>query len=258
MEIKLIDLICGYSSVNVLGPINLSFKTNEIYCILGSNGIGKTTLFKTIMGFIPSKNGYITIDDKKTSEISPKEMAHYISYVPQAKNYSYQYTVLEIVVMGRACHIKSFESPSSNDYQIAKDVLEKLRIHHLAEKMYSELSGGEQQIVLIARALAQGAKFIIMDEPASNLDFENQKKVLDVLKNLSDHGMGILMSSHSPDHAFYCSGSSVLITKEKKVIFGTNDNVLLTENLKKVYGIDIEIVSKTMVNGKNVKTCCLL
>jgi iron complex transport system ATP-binding protein len=98
-------------------------------------------------------------------------------------------------------------------------MLEKLRISHLADKLYCELSGGEQQITLIARALAQEAQFIIMDEPASNLDFENQKKVLDVLKDLSGNGMGIVMSSHSPDHAFYCGTKTLMITKEKRIIF---------------------------------------
>ena len=258
MEIKLVELVCGYPSVDVLGPVELSFKTNEICCILGRNGIGKTTLFKTIMGFIPAKRGGVVLDGRDIASMSAKEMAHFISYVPQAKNYSYQYSVLETVLMGRACHIKPYETPTTKDYEIAVAMLDKLRIGHLTNKLYSELSGGEQQIVLIARALAQEASFIIMDEPASNLDFENQKKVLDVLRNLSQNGMGIIMSSHSPDHAFYCGTTSVLITKDKRIIFGENDTVLTSENLKEVYGVDVEIISKKLADGKTAKTCCLL
>lgn len=258
MEIKLVNLVCGYPDIDVIGPFDLSFRTNEICCILGRNGIGKTTLFKTIMGFIPSKKGNILIDGKKVASMTAKEMSHYISYVPQAKNYSYQYSVLETVLMGRACHIKTYETPSAEDYEIVLSVLEKLRISYLADKLYSELSGGEQQIVLIARALAQESRFIIMDEPASNLDFENQKKVLDVLQNLSNNGMGIIMSSHSPDHALYCGTACILITKNKHIIYGANESVLNSENLKKVYGVEVEIINKKFADGRTVTTCCLL
>lgn len=258
MEIRLVDLFCGYISTDVIGPVNLSFKTNEICCILGRNGIGKTTLFKTIMGFIPAKQGSVLFDEKKITNVKLKELAKYISYVPQAKNFAYQYSVLETVLMGRACHIKEYETPSSKDYEVALAMLNKLCIGHLTNKLYSELSGGEQQIVLIARALAQEARFIVMDEPTSNLDYENQKKVLDVLKRLSNNGIGIIMSSHSPEHAFYCGTTAVLITRDKKIICGENEQVINSENLKKVYGVDIEIISKKLADGKIVRTCCLL
>jgi len=258
MEIKLIDLVCGYPSENIIGPIDLSFKTNEICCVLGCNGIGKTTLFKTILGFIPTKQGCVIIGDKNINSITSKNMAKYISYVPQAKNYSYQYSVLETVLMGRACHIKSYEAPDLKDYEVSSLMLDKLQISHLSSKLYSELSGGEQQLVLIARALAQDSKFIVMDEPASNLDFENQKKVLDVLEKLANDGMGIIMSSHSPDHAFYCGTTTVMITKDKRIICGSNNEVLNAENLKQVYGVDVEIISKELNNGKTLRTCCLV
>lgn len=258
MEINLIDLVCGYPSTDILGPINLSLRTNEICCILGRNGIGKTTLFKTIMGFISAKQGCVVVDNKNICSVDAKELARYISYVPQAKNYSYQYSVLETVLMGRACHIKTYESPSAKDYEIATAMLDKLSIAHLTNKLYFELSGGEQQIVLIARALAQESNFIIMDEPASNLDYENQKKVLDVLKKLSNNGIGIIMSSHSPDHAFYCGTTVVMITKDKRIISGKNDQVLNSKHLKEVYGVDVEIISKKIADDKIVKTCCLL
>lgn len=258
MEIKLVDLVCGYPSADILGPINLSFHTNEICCILGSNGIGKTTLFKTLLGFIPAKRGSILIGGNNIDTMHTKEMARFVSYVPQAKNYSYQYSVLETVLMGRASYVKPYESPSEKDYSVADAMLEKLQISHLKHKLYAELSGGEQQVVLIARALAQEARFIVMDEPASNLDFENQKKVLDVLKSLANNDIGIIMSSHSPDHAFYCGTTTVMVTKDRRIIYGQNGNVLCTENLKEVYGVDVEIISKIRADGQTLKTCCLL
>ena len=258
MEINLSNLVCGYQSVDVIGPFDLTFKTGEFTCILGCNGIGKTTLFKTILNFIPAKSGTVFIDDKNIQKMNSKELASYISYVPQAKNNRYQYTVIDIILMGRVNYIKPFESPSQNDYKIVNDILSTLSISHLAHKLYSELSGGEQQIVLIARALVQEAKFIFMDEPASNLDFENQKRVLDVLRYLSQNGIGVIMSSHAPDHAFYCGANVVLINKDKTYTFGATEELLTSNNLKKVYGTDMKILTDYDENGNVVHSCCMI
>lgn len=258
MEIKLENVTCGYENINVLSNINLSFKTGEFWCILGSNGIGKTTLFKTLLGFIPLKSGEILIDGLNMASIDNKEIARYISYVPQAKSYSLQYSVLDTVLMGRACHIKQFSSPTDSDYEIAMKMLKKLEIDYLSECMYSELSGGEQQVVLIARALTQEAKFIIMDEPASNLDFENQKRILDVMKVLASKDVGIVMSSHSPDHAFYCDSDVVLIKKDKSIIHGGASKIITSESLKGGYGVDVGIICGTDLSGNPVKACRLL
>lgn len=257
MVISLQNVACGYDRSIVLNNINLTFRTGEFCCILGSNGIGKTTFFKTLLGFMACKTGRITIDDKDIVTMQNKEIARYISYVPQAKKSSYHYSVIDIVLMGRARYIKQFEPPSKEDYKVAKSVLDSLGILYLENCLYSELSGGEQQIVLIARALAQESKFIVMDEPASNLDFENQKRVLDVLKYLSSQDRGIIMSSHSPDHAFYCGTNIVLINRDKTIIYGLTDEVLTTSNLKKVYGVDVSIITGKNANGEIIKSCCL-
>ena len=258
MEIKLENVTCGYENIDVLDNINLSFRTGEFWCILGSNGVGKTTLFKTLLGFIPLKKGEIIIDGRSMISINNKEIAHYISYVPQAKSYLLQYSVLDTVLMGRACHIKQFSTPVDKDYEIAMKMLKKLEIDYLSECMYSELSGGEQQVVLIARALAQEARFIIMDEPASNLDFENQKRILDVMKVLANKDVGIVMSSHLPDHAFHCDADVVLIQKDKTILQGNVQEVITSENLKAGYGVDVGIICGTDYNGNKIKTCCLL
>lgn len=155
MKIELKNVTCGYHNEDVLSELNLSFETGEFWCILGANGIGKTTLFKTLLGFIELRSGKIILNNRNISDIGTKELSSYISYVPQAKSYSLQYTVLDTVLMGRANHIKQFSSPTDVDYSVSKKMLEKLGIGHLSNCMYSELSGGEQQVVLIARALAQ-------------------------------------------------------------------------------------------------------
>lgn len=258
MKIELKDVTCGYRNVDVLSGLNLSFETGEFWCILGANGIGKTTLFKTLLGFIDLRDGEILLDDHNIQDIGTKEFSSYISYVPQAKNYSLQYSVLDTVLMGRANHIKQFSPPTNVDYSVSRKMLEKLGIEHLAQCMYSELSGGEQQVVLIARALAQEARFIIMDEPASNLDFENQKKILDVMKVLAGKGVGIIMSSHSPDHAFYCNADVVLIKKDKSIVHGKAVDIITSENLKGGYGVDVEIICGTDSCGNPIRACRLI
>lgn len=257
MKIEFQNVCCGYPKADILQNLNLVFETGRFYCILGSNGIGKTTLFKTLMGFLPTKKGSVYISEKDIATMSNKEIARYISYVPQAKNYSYQYSVLDIVLMGRSLHVKSFGVPSKRDQEVALDALKKLDILCLKDKMYSELSGGEQQIVLIARALAQESQFIIMDEPASNLDFENQKKVLDVLAVLAEKHIGVIMSSHSPDHAFYCNAKAILIFRDKTVLEGMCADVITEENLLRVYGVDVKVIEQRDATG-NLIRCCYL
>lgn len=258
MKIELIDASIGYDKTVIIQGINLSFESGHFYCLLGGNGIGKTTLFRSVLGFLPVIKGQILIGGKPISKYTVAELSEYISYVPQAKDNSYDMSVLEVIVMGRARFVKKFSQPSLHDYDVAKAILRNLEIEDLAEKPYSELSGGEQQIVLIARALAQDSKFILMDEPASNLDFENQKKVLECLKQLSGSGIGIILSSHSPDHALYCEMEVVMIDKRHQIHVGMIDEVLTNEMLKDVYGVDIQLISGQTKDGRVIKTCCLV
>ena len=258
MRIKLEDVSIGYEKTVILENINLLFESGQFYCILGANGVGKTTLFKSILGVIPSRSGEILINNKPISSIPSRDLSEFLAYVPQAKDNAYDMNVLEVVVMGRARFIKKFSQPSADDYAMANRVLEHLRIEKLTYKKYSELSGGEQQIVLIARALVQDAKFIIMDEPASNLDFENQKKVLECLKQLSERGLGVILSSHSPDHAIFCDTKVVMIDKKKHIHIGSIEETLTTQNLREVYGVDIQMINGVTTDGKTLRSCCLV
>lgn len=256
MRINLENLTVGYSSKIILENLNIEISEGESVCLLGPNGIGKTTIFRTLLGLIPPIKGTISIDGRSIEKTNNKELAHYYSYVPQAKNYSYQFTVEEIVLMGRALYIKKFGEPSENDYSVAHDAMERLDILKMKDKLYSELSGGEQQIVLIARALAQNAQFIIMDEPASNLDFSNQKKLLEVIKSLSTMNVGIIMASHSPEHAFACCSKALLVGKDKKYIYGSVDEIVTSENLSQAFGVDIEVIESATQTG--LRACSLL
>ena len=258
MIIELIDVSVGYEKTVVISEINLRFESGHFYCLLGANGIGKTTMFKTILGYLPVMGGQLLINGKPVKSFSIGSLAECISYVPQAKDNAYDMSVLEVVVMGRARFVKKFSQPSQDDYLKALDIIIRLDIEKLTNKHYSEISGGEQQIVLIARALAQESRFILMDEPASNLDFENQKKVLECLKQLSGDGIGVVLSSHSPDHAIYCDMEVVLIDKQKRIHYGKLKDVLTKQLLRDVYGVDVQLIQGVTDDGRIVQSCCLV
>lgn len=257
MRIEFIHTTTGYSKVPMIKDLNLVIEAGESTCVLGANGIGKTTLFKTLLGLIDIVEGDILIDGTSIKKMSSKEIATALSYVPQAKNYSYQYTVLDIVLMGRAMYIDKFSEPSRADIDVAKEALRKLGMEEYCMRMYSELSGGEQQVVLVARALAQDASFIVMDEPASNLDFGNQRRLIDVIKMLRDSGKGVLMASHSPDHAFACCSNAILVFQDRTVMYGPTKEILTETYLRKVYGVDVNIISGIDSEGKQIQSCIL-
>lgn len=257
MKIEFLNLTTGYAKTPMIKNLNFVLESGTSTCVLGANGIGKTTLFKTLLGLIDIVDGDILIDGKSIKRMNSKEIALALSYVPQAKNYTYQYSVLDIVLMGRAMYIDKFSEPSKKDIEISKKVLGQLGLYDYKDRMYSELSGGEQQVVLVARALAQEASFIVMDEPASNLDFGNQKKLIDAINMLKESGKGVLMASHSPDHAFACCSNVILIFQDRTVTYGTTKEMLNASNLKEVYGVGINILTGVGENGETIQSCIL-
>lgn len=254
MNLELKTLSCGYKELLIIKDISLQITSGEIFCILGPNGVGKTTLFKTILGFLKSKNGEILLDGENITKFSREKLAKVISYVPQAHTPPFPFKVIDVVVMGRTPHLKSFEVPQKIDYEIAEKSLYDLNISYLRDKSYTNISGGERQLVLIARALTQKPKILIMDEPTSNLDFGNQIRVLEEIKKLSGKGLAVLMTSHSPDHAFLCSTKVVLLEKNNKFTVGPIDEVMTEENLSSCYGVNVKIIS-TNIDGIIIKSC---
>ena len=255
MELKVENGICGYKNTAIISNLNIGFKQGEIVGILGPNGVGKTTLFKSILGFIPLIGGKITLDNINKDDISIKEFAKNVAYVPQSTNSPFPFTVPDVVVMGRMSRIKRFERPSIRDYMIAYKALDALSVSYLRNKLYTEISGGERQMVLIARALAQSPKLLVMDEPTANLDLGNQIRVLSTIKKLSSMGLGVLMTTHSPDHEFLCCDRVILLTKNKEVMVGSVDGIVSEDNLKQAYNIDVRIAEIKDNIGKTVKTC---
>lgn len=255
MKLELRNVSCGYGNTEIISNVNLSICSGEILCILGPNGVGKTTLFKSILGFIPLKSGDVLLNNKPAYLLSNKDMAKLIGYVPQAHEPPFPYKVFDVVLMGRTAHLGSFAAPTKSDRKIAEESLEMIGAGFLRDKVYTEISGGERQMVLIARALTQTPQFLVMDEPTSNLDYGNQMKVLEQINMLSKKGLGVIMTSHFPDHAFLCSTKTALIRRNGHIIVGSSDEVITEENLKSTYSVEVKITSAVDGKGKCIRGC---
>lgn len=255
MKLEIKHAACGYGNQTVLRDISLIIEGGEILCLLGPNGVGKTTLFKTILGFLQLQGGAIILNGESLQHWPKKKLARAIGYVPQAHIPPFPYSVLDVVVMGRTAHLGAFASPSRRDIAMARDALRTLGVSFLENRIYTEISGGERQMVLIARALTQQPDILLMDEPTSNLDFGNQIRVLKQIKGLARQGLGVVMTSHFPDHAFLCATKAALLRPNHAFTVGSVDEVLTEENLGSAYGIKVRINRSWNESGELMKAC---
>lgn len=253
MSVEFVDFSCGYTKKNiVLKDISLKCNRGEILCILGNNGIGKTTLIKSIFDVDRIIRGDILIDGKSIKDISQKERASIFAYVPQVRKNMFDLPVEEVIMMGRANYIELFGFPKDIDYKLVDDAMVDLGLTNLRGKKYLNLSGGEQQLVMIARAIVQQTQYIILDEPESNLDYKNRKKVMNVIRKLADNGIGVIVISHMPEMAIYWNSKIFMISNERRGIYGTIDEVFKEHILNEIYGIDIGIA--TVKNRQGIET----
>jgi iron complex transport system ATP-binding protein len=235
------------------GNINFSLKDGEVMSILGPNGCGKTTLLKCLNSLFRISNGNIKVDGREVSRLPRTDIARTIGYVPQLHQPAFPFTVLDTVLVGRAPHLNLLESPGPQDVKIAEESLETMGIFHLRDKAYTQLSGGERQLVIFARVLAQRPVLLLLDEPTSHLDFGNQIRLLKIVGDLAATGLPIIMTSHFPDHAFLVSNKVALMKQGQFIDMGTPDNVITESNLEKVYNIKVKVVS--VDSGINRKVC---
>jgi len=227
---------------NIFEDINFSVSSGDIFCILGANGTGKTTLIKCLTGLMNPHSGEILVDGRNMNSFSRADLSKKIGYIPQIHNSTFPFTVLDVVLMGRSPHLDMFESPSDKDYEIALESLESLNIEYMKDKPYTEISGGEQQLVFIARVLTQEPSILILDEPTSHLDFGNQIRTLNIIKKLASDGLSVIMSSHFPDHAFISANKVALMDGKRFIAIGKPEDVITTENMKQIYGINVKVL----------------
>jgi iron complex transport system ATP-binding protein len=241
MRLEARGLAFGYPGKPVGRDVTLSVGPGEVLCLLGPNGAGKTTLFRTLLGLLPAQGGAVRLDGRPLTAWARADIARRIAYVPQAHAAQFAYTVLDMVLIGRTAHLGPFARPSRADRALATDALATLGILDLADADYVRISGGQRQLALIARALAQAAPLLVMDEPTANLDFGNQALVLRHVRTLRARGLGIVLSTHHPDHAFACATAVALLREGTLDGLGPPESVLTPDKLAATYGIPVTV-----------------
>jgi iron complex transport system ATP-binding protein len=239
----------GYGGGFLFRDVNLDIDDNRILAVLGPNGAGKTTFLKCIMNMMPWKEGGAFIDGADIRTIPVKAFAKTVAYVPQAKNYAFDRSAIEMVVLGRSPYLSVFEEPKRSDVETAERSMERLGISALADRSCRKLSGGELQMVLIARALASEPKLLILDEPESNLDYRNQLKILNTIHELSEDAICI-MNTHYPGHALRIADDALILTGDGRSVWGKADEVLTEENIGITFGVDTVIGSVNTPTGE--------
>ncbi len=232
----------SYESRPVLRNINFELSDGEILCVLGSNGVGKTTLLKCMMGLQKWKSGETLIDGKDISQLPIKELWKKIAYVPQAKNSAFSFSALDMVTMGRSAHLGTFSQPTKEDEKIALEAMESCGITWLKDKLCTQMSGGELQMVLIARALTANPQMLVLDEPESNLDFKNQLIILNVIEKLArEKNICAIVNTHFPAHAMKIGTKALILNKNSAPIFGKSSEIINEDNMRRTFNVQVHI-----------------
>ncbi len=239
-------LCVGYGRRQVGADISIDIARGQVLCLLGPNGSGKTTLFKTLLGLLPPLSGQVLMLGQPVAGWSRNAFARHVGYVPQAHEGMFPFTVEEVVLMGRAARVGRFAAPSGHDRRMAAQCLETLGIAHLAQRIYTAISGGERQLVLLARALAQEPALLVMDEPTASLDFGNQIRVLEHIAQLRRQGIAVLMSTHQPEHALRIADRIALLASGRIAAFGAPDATATPRNLAALYGVSEQAVAASL------------
>ena len=234
----------------VFSNVNFSLDAGHSFTILGPNGAGKSTLLGCLAAQLRPDSGVIRITGRSLSDMSTGAIARRIGFVPQNLAAVYGYRVCDFVAMGRAPYISRFSMPSDEDYQRVADTLDDLGISHLGAKSYTALSGGERQQVMLARVLVQDPRLILLDEPTSALDFGNQLKVIRVVRDLTERGYAVIMTTHNPDHAIMLGDRVGILDREGTLTAGRADEVVTEETLSRVYQIPVRIVDVPAVGRR--------
>ncbi len=240
----------------VLNDVSFELKEHDVLCLLGPNGTGKTTLLRCLLGLNKPSGGQITLDGRDLAKTSSRARAKNMAYVPQASSIAFPYEAEEIVLMGRLAHLRVGASPTKADRATCAEAMESLGISHLRRKLFNRMSGGERQMVLVARAMAQQARILAMDEPTANLDYSNQVRILRAVNHLSEEGYSILLVTHFPDHAFLVCTQAVLMRDGVVKARGSPDTVITSETLSGLYGTEVSVTETMLCDcGVRAKVC---
>ena len=248
-------LSCGYGGHAVLEDVSFSLAHGQVLVLLGPNGVGKTTLFKTVLGFLPRLAGKVLLGGEETGAWTRRRFAQTVAYVPQSHDAAFGFAVRDMVLMGRTPDLDGLRSPRKEDEDIADAVIEQLGLARLAHRDCTTLSGGELQMVLVARALAQQPRLLVMDEPCASLDLGNQTLLLQRVAELARGGLSVIVTSHDPNHAFLLDSEVVCIGRDKTVEGGRAREVLTPGFLSCLYGTQIGVGTIAGADGGQVRAC---
>ena len=243
MSIDVRNLSFSYGDRPVLHDISFRVEKGEFLSILGPNGVGKSTLFRCMLGLLSGYSGQVLVDGTDSRSFSVREAAKHIAYIPQSSHPIFNYSVFDIVLMGRTSGLSTFRSPKKEDAERCRWALDKVGISRLTDRCFHRLSGGEQQLVLIARALVQNAPILMLDEPTANLDFGNQLLVLEQARNLAKEGYTVIQTTHHPEQSYMFSDRILAIQHGRVLKEGTPEQVLAEDTMHELYGVDVNVVS---------------
>lgn len=247
----------SYGDNAVLYDVSLDIIKGEVLCILGANGCGKTTLLRCLNGSLKLEQGHVYLGENDLYTMSVVDVARHIGFVFQEHSAPFPFSVLEVVRMGRTPYLGFFESPSAKDTLVAEQALDMVGMLHYRDKPYTQISGGERQLVLIARTLAQEPEIVLLDEPTSHLDFKNQTLVLRMINRLAESGMTVVMTSHLPNHALLYSSRVALMQTGNFIAMGRPEAIVTEANLKAVYNMDVKILEAAGENADDTIRFCM-
>lgn len=238
----------------ILTDINIKLEEGHILSVLGPNGIGKTTLLKCMIGLMPWSRGRSLLTGKDIRTLKSKEIWNMISYIPQTHGFSFSYTGLEMVMLGRSSHLGLFSQPGHREMEMAEAMMEKVGITRLADKDCNRMSGGELQMVLIARALINEPKLIILDEPETGLDFHNQILVLNMVEKLAhEENIGAIMNTHYPTNAMSIADEALMMNRKGDRFYGPTGDILNESNISKSFDVNV-VVDEIMYQNRTIRS----
>lgn len=252
MNLKVEHLDFYFGRRQILQDVCFEAHGGEFLSILGPNGVGKSTLFRCILNLLSPSAGNIMIDDRDVRQMKVQELAQRIAYIPQFHNPAFNYSVQDMVLMGTASQLGALATPGKAQIETAQNAMARMKIEHLAEQPYGFCSGGEKQLCLIARAIAQQAKILVMDEPSSNLDFGNRIWVMQTVRSLVADGYAVIQTTHDPEQAFMYSDKIMAMHDGRVLAWGTPQEIMQPELMSTLYGIDVEVHS---LNSDKVRVC---
>jgi iron complex transport system ATP-binding protein len=233
----------GHAGHIVGHDVTFGVAAGEVLSVLGRNGEGKSTLFKTILGLLPPHGGAVRVDGEPISGWHPRRRALTFGYVPQNGGGTFPFTVAELVLMGRTAHRGPFRAPSAADRAAADEAIASLGIGHLADREWQRVSGGERQLALVARALTQEPRILVLDEPTASLDFGNQVRVLDAIRSLAERRrLSVLLSTHHPEQAFACADRVAVLAGGALLRIGPPAEVVTADTLRECYAVEVSVL----------------